>query len=108
MLGFSSVMVSVRDILTWAQFMNVTKATLSPPEAFFHGAHLVFLDALGCDSQGVGSRLKAGLEGFIKEQLLLKDCCGQGKWEELEGVGEFVVETSLCGVQPFMIPRGKS
>ena len=100
-------MVSVRDLLTWVQFMNVTKTTLSPPEAFYQGAHLVFLDALGCGSQGVGSRLKEGLEGFIKEQLLLKDSCGRGKCAKLRRVGEFVVEKSRCGIRPFTVTRGE-
>ncbi|CAB4002946.1 midasin isoform X1 [Paramuricea clavata] len=47
--------VTVRDYLSWVQFINVCSSTnstdqhtlLEPSQAYFHGAFLVFLDALG-------------------------------------------------------------
>lgn len=40
---------SIRDLLTWVQFINVTvsKGLLEPPEAFVHGACMTFLDCFG-------------------------------------------------------------
>ena len=57
-LFFCRCTVSIRDILSWVNFINLTSKTLhdddsvqynklDPPLAFIHGACLVFLDGLG-------------------------------------------------------------
>ncbi|KAI9594948.1 P-loop containing nucleoside triphosphate hydrolase protein [Syncephalis fuscata] len=38
---------SLRDILTWVEFINATVARIGAPLAFIHGASMVFLDGLG-------------------------------------------------------------
>lgn len=61
---FYRVVWSVRDILLWVKFINMTtvegesglppssSTKLSLPEAYIHGAHLVFLDGLGAGLTG--------------------------------------------------------
>lgn len=58
-MSISRITVSIRDLLLWIKFINVTTdedskttntsvfAKLSLAEAYIHGAHLVFLDSLG-------------------------------------------------------------
>ena len=48
--GVLSVVVSIRDILAWINFINkVSSEYLGIPEAFMQGAHLVWLDGLQMD-----------------------------------------------------------
>ena len=60
-ISFFRCTVSIRDILSWVNFINVTTQfiesemetncndcqSLEPIQSYFHGACLVFLDALG-------------------------------------------------------------
>lgn len=43
-------MLTVRDLLSWVDFINVTEITLGPQYAFLHGAFLVLLDGLSLGS----------------------------------------------------------
>lgn len=43
--------LSVRDLLTWIEFLNSTAALTGPYIAYAHGAHVAFLDGIGL---GVG------------------------------------------------------
>ena len=43
--------LSVRDLLTWIQFLNSTAPLTGPYTAYGHGAHVAFLDGIGL---GVG------------------------------------------------------
>ena len=47
------LVISTRDLMSWILFFNKTVANqiLNPPQAFFHGACLVFLDSLPTDSK---------------------------------------------------------
>jgi len=48
--GPARQVLSVRDMLTWVDFINVARGT-SPLLAYVHGAHIAFLDGIGL---GVG------------------------------------------------------
>ncbi|XP_055945739.1 midasin-like isoform X2 [Argiope bruennichi] len=48
--------ITVRDILTWVEFINVTAGKILPPlEAYLHGAILVFLDSIGSGPTAVNN-----------------------------------------------------
>jgi len=51
-VAFSARQVlSIRDLLTWIQFINTTGAEVGPPVSYVHGAHVAFIDGIGL---GVG------------------------------------------------------
>ena len=91
----------------WVQFMNATASSLTPAQSFIHGAHLVFLDALGC-----GSAMSAATNG----KQVKKAACQHvravlekhsvGSDENVESLGEFSYQGDLCGIPPFMISIG--
>ncbi|CAG8594552.1 11651_t:CDS:2, partial [Racocetra fulgida] len=49
-LGNHGAIISLRDILSWVNFINVTIGQLGPKESFIQGGCLVFLDGLGSSS----------------------------------------------------------
>jgi midasin len=50
--------LSVRDLLTWIEFVNCTAHLVNPYIAFAHGAHVAFLDGIGL---GVGLSEEASI-----------------------------------------------
>lgn len=56
-------MLTVRDLLSWVAFINVTEKSLQPEFAFLHGAFLVLLDGLnlGISLPFVNSLLSSAL-----------------------------------------------
>ena len=68
--------VTVRDFLSWVQFINVCSSTnstdqhtlLEPSQAYFHGAFLVFLDALGLGRM-VNSQSTNSAREFLLNQV---------------------------------------
>ena len=98
-----SIVVSVRDVLTWVEFMNTTESRLNPAQGFYHGAHLVFLDALGCGSSLGGPDMK---ESSARHIRTLMDKCGEEGLESMAEVGVFCSTDTHCGIQPFMISTG--
>ena len=66
----------------------------------------MFLDAMGCDSQGSGLGSKEALMGHVRELLKDHRCGEQEDWKSLRDIGEFMVKDYECGIQPFMISRG--
>jgi midasin len=50
--------LSVRDLLTWIEFVNSTAQLVNPYTAFAHGAHVAFLDGIGL---GVGLSEEASI-----------------------------------------------
>ena len=66
--------MTVRDFLSWVKFINAcsskdTTTFLYPSQAYFHGAFLVFLDALGIvNSQGT-SNARELCSQFLSRQL---------------------------------------
>ena len=45
--GQLKTMLSVRDLLAWAAFINLSAKKIGPMGAFFHGVELVLLDGIG-------------------------------------------------------------
>lgn len=99
------MIISVRDVLTWVQFMNTTSSSLSPTQSFIHGAHLVFLDALGCGGAVGGAEVKAAASSQMRAIL---ESHGVDCNEEIGSVGGFCYhsDSDESGIQPFMIPQG--
>uniref|UniRef100_F6HXY6 Midasin n=2 Tax=Vitis vinifera TaxID=29760 RepID=F6HXY6_VITVI len=64
--------LTVRDLLSWVAFINVTEKSLQPDYAFLHGAFLVLLDGLslgtGISKEDAG-RLRENCLSFLVEQL---------------------------------------
>ena len=103
---FFSMVISVRDILTWIQFINITYSSLSLFQSFCHGAHLVFLDALGCGSSSFrGSEGKVLASNHMR--ALLKSH-GIDYNEDIGPIGEFLCDDEKCGIMPFMISKGSN
>ncbi|CAG8477638.1 12585_t:CDS:2 [Gigaspora rosea] len=50
MYGNQGTIISLRDIISWVNFINVTIEQLGSKESFIHGGCLVFLDGLGSSS----------------------------------------------------------
>ena len=83
--------------------MNITAPPLTPAEAFFHGANMVFLDAMGSEDQSVAEH-RQRITAFIHAQL------------ERQGVNlvlkEYVCQEMNCtdkrlfGIHPFYIEKG--
>ena len=45
--GTAKSVLSVRDLLAWAHFVNVAAPSIGALPAYAHGAHLVLLDGIG-------------------------------------------------------------
>ena len=45
--GTAKAVLSVRDLLAWAHFVNVAAPSIGALPAYAHGAHLVLLDGIG-------------------------------------------------------------
>ena len=87
--------------------MNTTSPPLTASEAFYHGAHLVCLDSLGC-SKAVTAverhRMWEVLEDYL-QKLLQSHGLGPIKSSALTHCVEN--DTKQFGVHPFFIEIGK-
>lgn len=98
--------------MSWILFFNRTVAeqTLSPAQAFYHGACLVFMDSLRTDS-----KLHAALHQATTEELKSILVRWGQHLEELpvdpsQPVKDDQMETekqSLFGIHPFFLPLGE-
>ncbi|XP_028395044.1 midasin-like isoform X2 [Dendronephthya gigantea] len=111
--------ITIRDFLSWVKFICFTANTnnkhqiLSPTQAYFHGAFLVFLDALGLgtlkNSQNTSSARDACAQ-FLQEQLkdysklVNGDCPNENVINESMETDENKSEMFTLG--SFSIPRG--
>ncbi|KAF2362034.1 ATPase dynein-related AAA domain [Trinorchestia longiramus] len=111
--------VSIRDIISWVQFIN--KVTVAPGDeeldvglAYIHGACLVLLDGLGSGLTGTGvigwEELKEVSLNYVYQQVWSLT----GLKPDLSMVEEscvtklkFVDEAKRFGIQPFFIEKGK-
>ncbi len=122
--------VSIRDLLSWVNFMNVTSSVtdhsmdtdsttnlnqLTPPVSYVHGACLVFLDSLG---SGLTENLtepkygrKLGLEFLLAQINKMSDTIltleSLGLEESKEITAKTISNDLLFGVHPFTIERGR-
>ncbi|XP_046422100.1 midasin [Neodiprion fabricii] len=110
--------VSIRDILTWVDFINVSTnkrnklSRLDIADAYYHGALLTYVDSVGSGLTGMESTRK--LKDF-------KDSCRQFLIAQIANVlkSRLSIDSSLetdeivadnsengFGIKPFFIPRG--
>ncbi|XP_076077814.1 midasin-like isoform X3 [Mytilus galloprovincialis] len=126
--------VSIRDILSWVNFINVTSTTLhddeddntlkynklEAPLAFIHGACLVFLDGLGSGTTSRGSDSEIEQTRLISLQFLLKqvsqmthqsyDLKSLGLVDKYGGVSKdtvTIMEDEFC-IWPFSVEKGQN
>ncbi|KAG0489307.1 hypothetical protein HPP92_008118 [Vanilla planifolia] len=116
-------MLTVRDLLSWISFVNLTEESLGSEYALLHGAFLVLLDgiSLGTGISKSDSQLlrNASLEFLIKE--LKASGCGLSTTNlhemEIYGWGDYVKHEDimmangtpsehLFGIDPFFIDKG--
>lgn len=103
------LVVSVRDLMTWIEFMNVSD--LEWFQSCLHGCCLTFLDGLGC-----GTPLAGSVEAISKFRLecfeFLVNAFGKVTCLEPEflvkfcGTGSFIKTESTVGIHPFYITLG--
>ena len=97
------VQVSVRDLLAWVNFMNVTVTTLSPRVSFYHGAHLVFLDGIGCSGSGGERPLREHALAFLNELLRQQNVPLDTPYSSISAPEN---QEGKYGITPFFIPTG--
>ena len=101
--------VSIRDLLSWVQFINTlcspseTEHTLSPEEAYIHGACLVFIDAIG-----FGNTAQANSNDIISiRKKFLSYLCSQFGWENFSLYdGDIASNEKYFGLGKFHILKG--
>ncbi|CAG8485903.1 6023_t:CDS:10 [Diversispora eburnea] len=108
MFRIQHMIISIRDILSWVQFMNDTVDQLGAKEAFIHGGSLMFLDGFGSSATSLAFVTRQSLEDIrIKCLNKLKELIEEGDMIEddvnLPNVRS--IETHF-GIHPFFILRG--
>ncbi|XP_050383797.1 midasin isoform X3 [Argentina anserina] len=112
-------MLTVRDLLSWVDFINVTEITLGLQYAFLHGAFLILLDGLSLGS-GISKSNAAELREQCLSNLVLQ-MQGTDKqaypmqnfgWGDLEtarsdlGSSDTMQCDNRFGVHPFFVEKG--
>ena len=87
----SRITISARDVLAWVKFIAVT-SFLPPMLSFYHGAHTVFVDALGCGDKVLAGNCK-----------LLREFC-ENVLHDLSNHGDTVVANDMQAEDKFGIP----
>lgn len=65
--NINSGVISLRDILAWVDFINSCLDSLSDNAAFYHGASMVFIDALGTNNTAYLAESEARLLQYKSE-----------------------------------------
>ena len=102
----SKRVLSIRDILSWIQFINVSThpdrvIPLPLKEAFINGALLVFVDALGIGSSIRTDKTTVRLECH---QLLQKLCAPLNSECKQRNIS--IDNTKYLSIQPFYVSKG--
>ena len=101
--------LSVRDLLTWIEFINSTTATVGPFVAYAHGAHVAFLDGIGLGvglSEDASIALRSRCMHFLIGQL--PDDAQKSVETALnlkDAAPQIVSSGSQWGVAPFYLDR---
>ncbi|KAI9276342.1 P-loop containing nucleoside triphosphate hydrolase protein [Umbelopsis sp. AD052] len=111
-LGQTRLVVSLRDILSWVNFMNSSVSQgLDANTSFVHGGCLVLLDGLGSHASS-GSLLSGNTLRDFRLKCLrhMADIKGNKLLSEREIIGEksnaVVLTDEKMAIGPFQIPRG--
>ena len=108
----SRLVISTRDLMSWILFFNRTVAerTLSPAQAFYHGACLVFMDSLQTDSKLHAAFQQAMMEELKSILLRWDQDLEEPPVDPTRPVKENKMETEkqdLFGIHPFYLPFGE-
>lgn len=100
--------ISIRDILTWVNFINVCTNKIDISEAYVHGACLTFLDSFGSGVTGMENiqilkQLKNECINFMTNQVSSNGYNTDGINFNATSVQED--ETSF-GIKPFFVEKG--
>ncbi|CAH0557511.1 unnamed protein product [Brassicogethes aeneus] len=100
--------ISIRDILTWVNFINVCAEKIEISEAYLHGAFLTFLDSLGSGATSTESIKILEKFRFQCESFLIKQLKTLTHVEPtlLEKLSVDITKKSF-GIKPFYIQNGK-
>jgi len=106
---YSGFSLSLRDVLSWANFIVEAKKSnvkLTIWDALYHGACLMHLDGLGLGS-GLASESSTALKMKAEQHLL--GLVEEGKISNAHSVNEPIgIQTGKFGVFPYFIKVGKS
>lgn len=110
---------SIRDLLSWVQFINITvaKGLLDTPEAYVHGACMTFLDCFGTaltghiDSETLVSLRKTAVDFLLHQIKKIGNEYTESLNEMLrEKKTKFTAESASnkFGIKPFYIDVGEN
>ncbi|EMR10018.1 hypothetical protein PNEG_01773 [Pneumocystis murina B123] len=99
--------ISIRDILTWVDYVNLSNIHTSMAHCILHGAALVYIDKIGVN-MGFFSNLTKDL---IREKRLesvdyLSRLVGEDLHEEFSKVPQVIIDKEILKIGPFSILRG--
>ncbi|KAL6993116.1 hypothetical protein U1Q18_011234 [Sarracenia purpurea var. burkii] len=115
--------LTVRDLLSWIDFIDATAGNLQSEDSFLHGAFLVLLDGLSLGSaisrSDVGELRERCLLFLLQQLKIINSCLGNLNipilenygWSDLGSSvdvsrGDNMQCDSLFGIHPFYIPKG--
>ncbi|CAL4925261.1 unnamed protein product [Urochloa decumbens] len=114
-------MLTIRDLLSWISFINVTEQHLGPQQALIHGLFLILLDGLSLGvhvSKSEATEMRSTCLSFLLEELQKVDgkavvsCLNDLNYY---GWGDKMRKTDTdhdrleghFGISPFYIPKGQ-
>ena len=105
--SYASLSLSLRDILSWANFLVESRkanSNLGIWEAYCHGARLMHLDGLGL---GGGLSIRdANLIRNRAESFMVQQICEENELPAAFSPLTVAITDNLFGVNPFWIPLG--
>ncbi|QSL65832.1 hypothetical protein MERGE_000110 [Pneumocystis wakefieldiae] len=104
-----STSISIRDILTWVDYVNLSDIHNSMAHCILHGAALVYIDKIGVN-MGFFSNLT---KDIIREKRLesvnyLSKLVGEDLQEEFSKVPQVIIDKEILKIGPFSIPCGSN
>ncbi|XP_052133380.1 midasin [Frankliniella occidentalis] len=111
---------SIRDIMTWVEFINVSTQpdiNLELSDAYIHGACLTFLDSLGTGLTSFSTKeavygLRIAALQFLRDQVQKATDCKPFSLKPFMGMDsddfELLSTTEKFGVKPFCISKGNA
>lgn len=98
--------ISLRDILAWVEFVNSCEPKLDSLTALYHGASMVFIDALGTNNTAFLAENQSSLESAKSKCLVKLASLTGAEFESGELDGKTIVQVNKTAFQagPFAIP----
>ena len=97
----------MRDLLSWATFVNTVSGTLTQPASYYHGARLVLIDSLMSENGDLQqlSRDKDTCVRYLESQLVAKELYDSVDLDVSSNEVELTYDHK-CGIKPFYISTG--